>query len=241
MHPMQYEIVLYAALAVIVLTVLYSVLGRQIGHGTDEDTKPEDIFGTTRDVEPRPVAPASSASIAAEADSADEVSFGGEPDYMTALRSADPDFDAGQFLDGATTAYSMILEAFAAGERDTLAMLLTPRMEEIYGGAIDDRERQELTQVTDVVAVRSAKLHGGRVGGRAAELDVHFHSELSSALVDAVGQPVQGDPDLIANVREVWTFTRDLRSSDPTWRLSDVAPEESDEDLPADPAPDTKE
>ena len=236
MHPMQYEIVLYAALAVIVLTVLYSVLGRQIGHGTDKDQKPEDIFGTTRDVEPRPVA---AAAVAPES-AADETRFSGEPDYMAALRAADPGFDTRQFLDGATTAYSMVLEAFAAGDRDTLAMLLTPRMEGIYADAIANRERQELTQVTDVVAVKNAKMEDGRVNGKTAELDVRFHSELSSALVDAVGQPVQGDPDLIANVREVWTFTRDLRSDDPTWKLSDVAPEEADEDLSADPAPDTK-
>ena len=231
----MFEVVLYATLAVIVCVVLFSVLGQQVGRGPDEDTKPEDIFGTTRDMdEPRPgrAAFAAPAVAAAAVDTAD---LKGEE----LLRAKDPSFDRGEFLDNAVTAYSMVLEAFAEGDRDTLAMLLTPRMQGLYNDAIETRERQELTQVTDVLSIAKPVIEDVRVVGRRGEVDVRFASELSSALVDAVGQPVQGDPDLVASVTEVWTFERDVRSDDPAWYLADVAPEEGD-DLAADPAPDTK-
>ena len=252
MEPM-YELVLFATLAVIVCVVLYSVLGRQIGRGPDEDQGPDDIFGTTRDMDDRPPAPGRPArSVIEPKPSPDEVvgenivamaaagesGAAEEPKGLSDIRRLDADFDTRVFRDQATTAYAMVLEAFAASDRDTLAMLLTPRMNDIYGEAIDDRERQNLTQVTDVLSVGGAQIVEARVNKSVAEIDVRFSSELSSALVDSVGQPVLGDPDLIAKTTEVWTFVRDLRSEDPAWRLSDVAPETGDA-LPADPAPDT--
>ena len=226
----MFELVFYGTLAVVMVVVLWSVLGQQVGRGPDESTKPEDIFGTTEDFKPaerRPALAVVEGGVAAEATPGD------------ALRARDPDFSERVFEDQATTAYSMVLEAFASGDRDVLAMLLTPRMEGLYAKAIEDRESQSLTQVTDILRVSDASIQDVRVAGDRAEIDVRFRAELSSALVDGVGQPVVGDPDMVAKVSEVWTFERDLRTEEPDWKLADVAPEEGDE-LPADPAPDTK-
>ena len=249
----MYEVVLYATLAVIVCTVLYSVLGRQIGRGPDEggpDLKgPE---GTTQDFKPKVVEPKRSDKRSERLSEGVVAPLAGAgavaaPAGLAAILAAEPDFTEVDFLDTATEAYSMVLEAFAAGDRETLGFLLTPRMLEIYTDAIESRERQELTQVTDILRIARPKLLDARApqkgNAREAEIDVAFTSELSSALVDAVGQPVQGDPDLVATVREVWTFSRRLGSDDPAWLLSDVAPETADGDaggLEADPAPDTK-
>ena len=231
----MYDVLLYATLAVIVCTVLFSVLGRQIGRGPGDDshapTRPEDVFGTTRDFTPDRAA-------TGEAVVAPLSTLADAPAGVEAIRARDPEFDPAVFKDGATTAYSMVLEAFAEGDRDTLDMLLTPRMVDIYARAIADREAQNLTQVTDILRITDVDILAARLQGSEGEVDVAFHAELSSALMDSVGQAALGDPDVVANVREVWTFTRDLDSSDPTWRLADVAPEEGDA-LPADPAPDT--
>jgi len=231
---LMFEIVLWATLAVIVCVVFFSVMGQQVGRGPDDNTRPEDIFGTTKDMDG-----AKTRTNGMAAAPVLSVVDGVELKGLALLQSRDPSFDPRQFMDQATTAYSMVLESFATGDRDTLAMLLTPRMQGIYGKAIDDRERQELTQVTDVLRVRKPSIEDARLEGKTAEVDVRFSSELSSALVDAVGQPVMGDPDMVAKVQEVWTFERKIGSDDPAWYLADVAPEQGD-DLAADPAPDTK-
>ena len=57
--------------------------------------------------------------------------------------------------------------------------------------------------------------------------------------MDKEGNVVQGDPDVLSSISEVWTFERNVKSSDVNWLLSDVAPSEGD-DLEADPTPDTK-
>ena len=230
----MFDIVLYATLAVIVCVVFYSVLGRQIGRGPDEDARPEDIFGTTRDFTPE--ARSQGGVVVPLHDE------GEAPTGVAAIAARDPEFSPRVFLDQATTAYSMVLEAFAAGDRDTLDMLLTARMQSLYSDAIADREIKLLTQVTDVLRIATVDIVDARVDGSMAEVDVAFGAELSSALVDQEGVPVAGDPDMVAKVREVWTFSRDLGSSDPAWFLSDVAPEETEggEELAADPAPDSK-
>jgi predicted lipid-binding transport protein (Tim44 family) len=43
---------------------------------------------------------------------------------LTALMRADPGFDPGHFLDGAKSAYEMIVTSFAAGDEETLKQLL---------------------------------------------------------------------------------------------------------------------
>ena len=69
-------------------------------------------------------------------------------------------------------------------------------------------------------------------------ISVRYKAELASALVDAAGEVVEGDPDTLSLVSEVWTFTRKAGDTDPNWKLSDVAPSEGDV-LEADPTPDT--
>ena len=51
-------------------------------------------------------------------------------------------------------------------------------------------------------------------------LSVRFVSELISATKDRDGKVVDGDPEAAQSVRDVWTFTRDLRSRDPNWKLA---------------------
>ena len=44
-------------------------------------------------------------------------------------------------------------------------------------------------------------------------------SELISATRDKAGAVIDGDPETVAEVKDVWTFARDARSRDPNWKL----------------------
>ena len=141
---------------------------------------------------------------------------------LSEIMTIDREFSPSRFLDGAKGAYGMILEAFAEGDRGLLKDLLSASVYEVYDAAITAREEQSLTQVTDL-----------------ARVSVRYEAELSSALLDADGHVVEGDPDLLSGVSEVWTFERKFKSKDPNWLLCDVAPSEGDA-LEADPTPDTQ-
>jgi len=109
----------------------------------------------------------------------------------------------------------------------------------VYEEAIVAREADNLTQVTDLGRLRKASIKEAVLEGKLARIEVLYEAELTSALMDAEGNVIQGDPDVLSSISEVWTFERNLKSSDINWRLSDVAPNEGDT-LEADPTPDTK-
>jgi predicted lipid-binding transport protein (Tim44 family) len=55
------------------------------------------------------------------------------------LRSADPGFDPAVFLEGARTAFEMIVAAFAAGDRMRLRPLLSDEVYKPFSDTIDER------------------------------------------------------------------------------------------------------
>lgn len=223
----MFEVVLYAAIAAIICVAFYSVLGKSVGRGPEDEFKPDEIFGNSD----APRKPSDTMALVDEDEVDDEIG-------LRAMVRAEPDFNPARFIDGAKTVYSMILEAFASGDRDTLRDLLTEDVYTVYDAAIADREAQSLTQVTDLGRLRTTQIKNARIEDGTAFIRVLYEAEIASALRDAEGELVEGDPDLLASISEYWTFERKVGSKDPAWRLKEVEPSEGDA-LPADPTPDT--
>lgn len=220
----MYEVILYAIVATIVCAILYSVLGKSVGQGPESGFDPSSLFKS------QPETPNSAVS-------ADGVEFEKMPE-LQAIARADSSFTVKYFVDGAKAAYSLILEGFASGDKDELKSLLTPAVYKVYAAAIKSREADGLIQVTDLGRLISAEIVSAKITGKTGFISVKFEAELASALLDGQGEPVQGDPDLLSHITEIWTFERQLDSNEPNWLLSDVAPSEGDT-LEADPTPDT--
>ena len=54
---------------------------------------------------------------------------------------------------------------------------------------------------------------------RTARLTVRFVSHLVTVTRDRSGNVVDGNPDKVTDVTDIWTFARDLSSRDPNWKL----------------------
>lgn len=219
----MHEVILYAAIATVICVMLYSVLGKSVGQGPEAGFDPQEALGMNE--------PKSGFVEPVE----DESHLPG----LNAIMKMDGNFASSQFVDGAKAAYAMILEGFASGDKELLVGLLSADVYETYAAAIDDREAQNLTQVTDLARLMSAEIVDAELSGSQARISVRYDAEQSSALVDADGQTVQGDTDILARITEDWTFERNLKSKEPDWLLCEVAPSEGDT-LEADPTPDTK-
>jgi predicted lipid-binding transport protein (Tim44 family) len=48
---------------------------------------------------------------------------------------------------------------------------------------------------------------------------VRFVSQLISVTRDRSGTVIDGSPDKVTEVTDVWTFARDVSSRDPNWKL----------------------
>jgi predicted lipid-binding transport protein (Tim44 family) len=138
---------------------------------------------------------------------------------LHAIKDADRSFDPMGFLSGARAAYEMIVTAFADGDSKTLRPLLS---DEVYGnfvGAIEDRESREETLDRTLVGIKAADFVEARLSGRVAEVTIKFVSEVLNVTRDKAGRVVDGDSKAVREVTDVWTFSRNTRSSNPNWTL----------------------
>lgn len=147
---------------------------------------------------------------------------------LDAVMRADPSFDPEAFLGGARGAFEMIVTAFAKGDKATLQPLLAEDVFEGFAGAIDERESAGESMETELLGLKSLSITEGRMDGSVAQVTVEFVSEQVNVVRDRDGTVVDGDPERIARVTDLWTFARDTGSRDPNWSL--VATRTPDDD-----------
>lgn len=135
------------------------------------------------------------------------------------VAKADPSFEPKSFIEGAKVAYEMIVTAFADGDRKTLKNLLSREVYEGFVSAINEREAKGETVKSSFVGVEKADIVQAELKGSEAAVTVRLASQLISATYDKSGAVIDGDPDSVGEVNDVWTFARDTRSRDPNWKL----------------------
>ena len=126
----------------------------------------------------------------------------GNRNGIGAILASDPAFDPNAFLQGAKTAFAMIVNAFSEGDMGTLRPLVADDIYALFAQALAD---QSLEQVKVVDVVKADILEAALVGS-SAEITVEFTSD----------QELRGQ---ISRIKDIWTFRRHVRSADPTWIL----------------------
>ncbi|WP_157014442.1 Tim44/TimA family putative adaptor protein [Mesorhizobium xinjiangense] len=145
---------------------------------------------------------------------------------LRAVRDADADFDPAGFVEGAKMAYEMIVMAYADGDRKALKNLLSREVYDGFVSAISEREGRAEQIQSSFVGIDKADIVSAEMKGTEAHITLRIVSELISATRNDSGAVIDGDPETVAEVKDVWTFARDTRSRDPNWKL--VATEAED-------------
>lgn len=135
------------------------------------------------------------------------------------IAKEDSTFDPKHFVAGGKSAYEMIVMAFSQGDRRTLKELLSPEVFESFDGAIREREQRGERIERKFVGIDKAEIVSAEMRSRVASLTVRFVSQMISVTRDKAGAIVDGSPESITDVTDVWTFSRDMASRDPNWRL----------------------
>jgi len=138
---------------------------------------------------------------------------------LKAILAAEPGFDPVRFIDGARMAYEMIVTAFANGDRKALKPLLAKEVFDGFAAAIADRESRGEKAESTFVGIDKAEIVDAAMKAGTAQLTVRFRSELISLTRSKDGEVVDGDPNKVVEVVDVWTFAREIASRDPNWKL----------------------
>lgn len=138
------------------------------------------------------------------------------------IRDYDSVFDERSFLQGARSAFEMIIKAYARGDLETLKPLLSPELYDQFSADAKSRAKSGMVMETTLQRLTSATIMAARMIGFDAEVRVEFVSEQITFIRNSAGDVVSGDPKSTEEVRDTWTFRRDTRGQDPVWHLQDT-------------------
>jgi predicted lipid-binding transport protein (Tim44 family) len=222
--------IIYATIAVVIFVKLRSVLGQRTGR----ERPPYDPYSARDTVRPstndnvvalparaaEPVPKPADAAVPA----ADRWSGIAEPGSAVAtgldsIAREDKSFDGKHFIAGARAAYEMIVTAFAEGDRRSLKNLLSRDVYDGFEAAIREREAKGETAESRFVSIDKSDITDAELRGRTAQITIRFVSQLVSITRDRDGAVIEGNPEKVTDVTDVWTFARDLSSRDPNWKL----------------------
>ncbi|MEO5374633.1 MAG: Tim44/TimA family putative adaptor protein [Alphaproteobacteria bacterium] len=221
------DLIFFAMVAVFLILRLRSVLGRRTGNERPppgmmpEDAPREPGRRDGDNVIELPTRRVIPAKPIAESDhDADEP----EPEapLQAALRqvaAADRGFSPSGFMAGAGAAFEVIITAFAVGDKATLKPLLNGDVFANFASAIDARTEAGDVAECQLIGQPTVEIVDAEMRGRIAVVTVRFTSEQVNVVRNANGAVIDGDPDHIARVVDLWSFARDTRSRDPNWSL----------------------
>ncbi len=225
--------VVFLVLAVVIILKLKSVLGKR---SSEDDARVERIKAEQRaraaqekvvslprrDAPGAPVETPQAQPTVAELEAKVKSFASGDEALghgLLAIHQSDRSFDPEQFLKGARQAYELIVTAFAEGNRKTLKSLLSKDVFESFSAAISERESRGEQIDQSFVGINRAEMVEAELKKSVAQVSVRFVSELFTATRDKAGAVIAGDPAKIREVVDIWTFSRDVSSRDPNWRL----------------------
>jgi len=120
-------------------------------------------------------------------------------------------------------AYEMIVNAFASADKKTLKDLTSPDVYKSFVAVLDDRKNKKLLNQFTFIGIKKAKIENIDKKDSFYTIKTRFVSEIISCVKDANNNIIEGSSDEIQTVNDVWCFSKDLNSDDPTWLLTEIA------------------
>ena len=141
-----------------------------------------------------------------------------------AIREGNVDEEAKkQFLKGADVAYEQIITSFSKGDKKSLRGLIGKGLFKNFSEVIDERKKKELKYETTFIGLKSSKILEFKKIENVYKVTVDFVSEIITCVKDKNNQIIEGNPDIIKTVNDVWKFSKNMWSQDPTWYLVETS------------------
>ena len=214
------DLIFFVLVAAFLIIRLRSVLGRRTGN----EKRPKDIF-MYQDT----VLGSGKKKTISEKEDIKEKSFDESLSKNkvnlkkgTALEKIyffDQTFSTKKFLAGAKNAYQQIINSYANGEINKIKYLLDSKVFSTFSNEIKSRVKKKYTLEHTLISIKSAAVEKIYVKSSIADIVVKFVSEQVNLLKNKDGKVLKGNDEYIENHTNYWTFSKDLKSNDPNWKL----------------------
>ena len=126
-----------------------------------------------------------------------------------------------EFLEGAEIAYETILTTFANGDLKKLKSLLTSTMYNNFSGAIEVRNKEKIVSEFTFIGIKESSVEKYEKVKDDLFATVKFIAEVIS-VKKKENKIIEGNPDKIKFVTDVWKFTRNINNKSPNWYLAEI-------------------
>ena len=215
---MTFTIVLLALVAAFLGLRLYSVLGKRTGH-EQEPVARQPLDGTPQIIRQPVVGGDSSGAISAgEASNVDLAAQSG----LRSIINADRQFDLPLFVEGAKSAYKIVLEAYWKGDKESLRFLCDDDVYDSFAEQIDGRTERGETLENQLVRIEDVRVIDASFDVPMARITVQFDADIAALVKDADGNVIGGSMTDAVETHDIWTFMRDVKSGDRNWKLDET-------------------
>jgi predicted lipid-binding transport protein (Tim44 family) len=203
------DLIILALIASFIIYRLYATLGEKTGYKEEKKGSPSNVVDFNEKQQAKPPQPTAET---------EEIDPAIRP-AIQEITKTDPEFSLKGFVDGATIAFEMVLDAYSAGDLELLKNLLSPDVYKAFKTAITDRNDKGHTLENTLIRVEDVVIERAVIKNKIAQISVRYTTEQVPIIKDQDGEIIEGNPNQIDQVVDTWTFERSLKSSDPNWIL----------------------
>jgi predicted lipid-binding transport protein (Tim44 family) len=213
------EIVLLAMVAAFLGMRLYSVLGKRTGH--EQEPLPRKVTEERQPAVIRQPVPHSEMPAASSPVDSELVEIAATSG-LRAIANADRQFDTELFLEGAKSAYGIILEAYWKGDKATLRFLCDDDVYDSFAEEIDARNARGEVLENRLIRIENARIINASYDHPVGRVTVRFDADIAALVKDANGTVIGGSMTDAVETHDIWTYFRDVKSGDRNWKLDET-------------------
>jgi len=216
------DILILAMIAIFILNRLRGVLGKKTGHETDMvnnlKAKRKEVFSETQPDKEVKVKNRKKDSV---------IVYNTNPkinDQLNIIKKMESSFNLEEFLSGAKNAFEYIINTYVKNDEKELEKFLSKNILNIYKNEIALRKKRNHKIQIEIIEIKEPVIRNVKVSSNnTATISLEYTSQQIQVTRDIDNNLVEGDPNQILDIKEIWVFSRKLGGKSPIWTLEEIS------------------
>ena len=135
----------------------------------------------------------------------------------------DPNFTVENFVDGAKKAFEFILTKYSEDDIKSLKPLLANEVFNNFSDQIKQREKKKEKLGITILKIDDPEIIDINIEkNKLCFIKLEFKSQQVQTTRDSKDKIIDGNDNLILNITELWTFSKELKNKNPNWVLEEI-------------------
>ena len=216
------DILILAMIAVFIINRLRNVLGKKTGNESDIVEKFTQRKNAFNESEPDSVSNSKVTNlnndIKKNLHSDKKINS-----VINEILKIDDKFEISSFCSGAKKAFEYILTEYSSNNLKALERLVSKNIYKAFADQVNLRAKNKEKLEITVISVKDPEIKSVTLEKKyVAYFKLLFDSEQVQVTKNSNDEVIDGDNNQILQIKEIWTFSKNLKSKDPNWILEEI-------------------